>query len=208
MWDVKTSNIFVFEVVYTGHGPDVLILRGPASCRRCSKQGAKTNRLFIVFVYISQTQKWLQLCSRLWWIITTMKKILTVWMTTMIGVLGEEAPKKVTFWTNWPRGWLGLLFGKGKETCFCMDQVKYFLQPSRCCDVFIVWEDTFDMAGFVVLSTFTSSTLPWPTNKGSANASLSHTDRFLCSDINGGPCKSNRRITEVKIQWRQIVYAN
>lgn len=40
-YDFKKGYIFVFEVVYTGNGLDILIRRGPASCRRRSKQGAK-----------------------------------------------------------------------------------------------------------------------------------------------------------------------
>lgn len=44
--------------------------------------------------------------------------------------------------------------------CFCVDEVKWCVEPWRCCDVFIVWEENFDMSGFVVLSTPTSNTLP------------------------------------------------
>lgn len=46
--------MFMFEVGYTGHGPDFLILRGPASCRRCSKQSAK-NKSVVYCVCLHST---------------------------------------------------------------------------------------------------------------------------------------------------------
>lgn len=55
--DFKIIYIFVFEVVYTGNGLDSLIVRGPASCRRRSKQGAKKQIgcLFCLFTFHIRT---------------------------------------------------------------------------------------------------------------------------------------------------------
>lgn len=118
----------ILQTVCTGIGSEHLILRGPASCRRCSKQAAKHKSIvYFVFVYIFQTNKWLQLCCRLWWITTMMKRNLTAWMMMTIGVSGEETPKKVTLWTDWAQnsGSVYLLEKRRKRVIIAWFQFKF-----------------------------------------------------------------------------------